>query len=217
MALQMALIATRQASRVGTSKPDPRAWPIDQSSAVVRVSYCSGRTPNSACWRPSSASLPIAANSGSLGAAVNGTNMWGVLAGQAGPPYAGFGLGNKAILNDGLSGGYLGLPSPAALNISGNITLMAWIKPTDRNYFRDIIAHGWFVPLVGQGSGPTDYQETFLRIGRGPRYGTGTFYEVGATDGGGKVVFPVTKVGPTTTIAIFSDPDGNIIGLTDGK
>ncbi|TMC43954.1 MAG: VOC family protein [Chloroflexi bacterium] len=38
-----------------------------------------------------------------------------------------------------------------------------------------------------------------------------------ATDGGGKVVFPVTKVGPTTTIAIFSDPDGNIIGLTDGK
>ena len=38
-----------------------------------------------------------------------------------------------------------------------------------------------------------------------------------ATDGGGKIVFPVTKVGPTTTIAIFSDPDGNIIGLTDGK
>jgi len=27
----------------------------------------------------------------------------------------------------------------------------------------------------------------------------------------------VTKVGPTTTSAIFSDPDGNIIGLTDGK
>ena len=38
-----------------------------------------------------------------------------------------------------------------------------------------------------------------------------------ATDAGGKVVFPVTKVGPTTTIALFSDPDGNVIGLTDGK
>jgi len=38
-----------------------------------------------------------------------------------------------------------------------------------------------------------------------------------ATDGGGAVVFPVTKVGPTTTIALFSDPDGNVIGLTDGK
>ena len=38
-----------------------------------------------------------------------------------------------------------------------------------------------------------------------------------ATDAGGKVVFPATKVGPTTTIALFSDPDGNVIGLTDGK
>jgi hypothetical protein len=38
-----------------------------------------------------------------------------------------------------------------------------------------------------------------------------------ATDNGGTVVFPATKVGPTTTIALFSDPDGNVIGLTDGK
>jgi uncharacterized protein len=38
-----------------------------------------------------------------------------------------------------------------------------------------------------------------------------------ATSAGGKVVFPATKVGPTTTIALFSDPDGNVIGLTDGK
>ena len=38
-----------------------------------------------------------------------------------------------------------------------------------------------------------------------------------ATDGGGKIVFPATKVGPTTTIALFSDLDGNVIGLTDGK
>lgn len=38
-----------------------------------------------------------------------------------------------------------------------------------------------------------------------------------ATKGGGKVVFPATKVSATTTIGLFSDPDGNIIGLTDGK
>ena len=38
-----------------------------------------------------------------------------------------------------------------------------------------------------------------------------------ATKAGGKVVFPATKVGPTTTIALFSDLDGNVIGLTDGK
>jgi predicted enzyme related to lactoylglutathione lyase len=36
-------------------------------------------------------------------------------------------------------------------------------------------------------------------------------------DAGGKIVFPVTKVGPTTTIALFSGLDGNVIGLTDGK
>jgi predicted enzyme related to lactoylglutathione lyase len=38
-----------------------------------------------------------------------------------------------------------------------------------------------------------------------------------AAQAGGTVVFPATKVGPTTTIALFSDPDGNVIGLTDGK
>jgi uncharacterized protein len=38
-----------------------------------------------------------------------------------------------------------------------------------------------------------------------------------ATKAGGAIVFPATKVGPTTTIALFSDPDGNVVGLTDGK
>ena len=38
-----------------------------------------------------------------------------------------------------------------------------------------------------------------------------------ATQAGAQVVFPATKVGPTTTIALFSDLDGNVIGLTDGK
>lgn len=38
-----------------------------------------------------------------------------------------------------------------------------------------------------------------------------------AVNEGGAVVFPATKVGPTTTIGLFSDPDGNVIGLTDGK
>jgi predicted enzyme related to lactoylglutathione lyase len=68
---------------------------------------------------------------------------------------------------------------------------------------------------IGGGIGPL----------RGPRPFV-TFYAVvrdldatlkKATDAGGKVVFPATKVGPTTTIALFSDPDGNVIGLTDGK
>ena len=42
-----------------------------------------------------------AANSGTLLSQADGTNMWGVLAAQPGPPYAGFVPNNKAILNDG--------------------------------------------------------------------------------------------------------------------
>ena len=38
-----------------------------------------------------------------------------------------------------------------------------------------------------------------------------------AMKAGGSVVFPATKVGPTTTIGLFSDLDGNVLGLTDGK
>src|SRR5207247_10372739 len=38
-----------------------------------------------------------------------------------------------------------------------------------------------------------------------------------ATEGGGKIDRKSTRLGPTTTIALFSDLDGNVIGLTDGK
>jgi hypothetical protein len=30
---------------------------------------------------------------------------------------------------------------------------------------------------------------------------------------GGKTLMPTTQVTPTTTIALFSDPDGNVVGL----
>jgi predicted enzyme related to lactoylglutathione lyase len=30
---------------------------------------------------------------------------------------------------------------------------------------------------------------------------------------GGKVVMPLTQVAPETTIALFSDPEGHIVGL----
>ena len=53
---------------------------------------------------------------------------------------------------------------------------MAWIKPTEEDFYRDIIAHG----LDSQGA------ETFLRISRGAGtgvYGDGNYYEVGSSDG----------------------------------
>jgi predicted enzyme related to lactoylglutathione lyase len=93
-------------------------------------------------------------------------------------------------------------------------TVLGWkMNETPNNYtFVDTDAGG---KGIGGGIGPLRGPKPFV-----------TFYVVvrdlnatlkKATDAGGKVVFPATKVGPTTTIALFSDPDGNVIGLTDGN
>ncbi len=127
---------------------------------------------------PAASALPIAANSGSVGSAADGTNMWGTLAAQAGPAGAGFGAGNKAVYFDGANGS-VGLPDAAGLHVSGNITLMAWVKPQARDFFRNIIANG-----LDDARG-----ETFLRIGKLDDQllgGTTTnFYEIGVCNGVG--------------------------------
>ena len=99
-----------------------------------------------------------------------------------------------------------------------------------RKFYGDVL--GWkmnFMPENNDTFVDTDAGGKGIGGGIGPLRGpkaSVTFYVVvkdlnatlkKATDGGGKVVFPATKVGPTTTIALFSDPDGNVIGLTDGK
>jgi predicted enzyme related to lactoylglutathione lyase len=99
-----------------------------------------------------------------------------------------------------------------------------------RQFYSDVL--GWkmnFMPENNYTFVDTDAGGTGIGGGIGPLRGPRpfvTFYVVvkdldatvaKATKGGGTVVFPVTKVGPTTTIALFSDPDGNVIGLTDGK
>src|SRR5205807_10279213 len=61
------------------------------------------------------------------------------------------------------------------LHFSGDITMVAWIKPTVQDFYRDIIARGW----------DGLYVETFLRISRGvggTGAGDGNYYELGATD-----------------------------------
>jgi predicted enzyme related to lactoylglutathione lyase len=98
-----------------------------------------------------------------------------------------------------------------------------------RRFYSQVL--GWKMNEVPQ----TNYTFVDTEAGKGIGGGIGplrgpkpfvTFYVVvrdlnatlkKATDAGGKVVFPATKVGPTTTIALFSDPDGNVIGLTDGN
>jgi hypothetical protein len=134
-------------------------WPLNESAAAP----------------PSPSTFPIATNSGSLGSAANGTNVWGVTAAQPGANYAGLGETNRACRFNG-AGGYLALGSPGGLNVSGQITMMAWIKPELKDFYRYVLAHGW--------DGAKG--ETFLRISRGSGgagYGDGNHYEVGVTDG----------------------------------
>jgi hypothetical protein len=130
--------------------------------------------------------FPVAVNSGSLGTAANATNYWGCLTGQPGPGYAGL-TGGGSVFFDGDTGysqindvGSIG--SNTGLHFDNNpntITLSAWIKPTEQDFFRNIISHGWDVNAG-------DYAETFLRIspGIGGAFaGDGNYYEVGASDG----------------------------------
>lgn len=184
------------------------------SAATVAAHYAAAATPATypttiladqplGYWRmeepavvtPSPSTFPIAANSGSLGSAVDGTNMWGVLAAQSGPAYAGFGAGNKACLFDGFNG-YFAMPDDAGLHFSGQVTMMAWVKPRVKDYYRSIIAHGW----------DDNYQETFLRISHGDA-GDGdgvtgvNYYELGVTDGGNNTYYDVTR---------FPMPEGDI-------
>ncbi len=105
---------------------------------------------------PAPGSFPMAGNSGSLGSTANGTNYWGALAAQPGPGYAGFGAGDKCVFFDG-DNGYFQVNDAAGLHFTGAITLAAWIKPTEKDFFRDIIEHGF----------DDTGAETFLRISRG--------------------------------------------------
>jgi hypothetical protein len=64
----------------------------------------------------------------------------------------------------------------AGLHFSNTISLVAWIKPAEKDFFRNIIAHG-FTPGGA---------ETFLRISRGQGvdgFGDGNYYEIGSSDG----------------------------------
>jgi hypothetical protein len=135
---------------------------------------------------PNPATLPFAANSGSLGSSANGTNGWGAVAAQAGPSYPGFPAGDKAVAFDGYTGSLTVKDAPG-LHFTNSISLVAWVKPLADNYVHDIIEQGF------DGAG----QENFLRITRG--YGNGGdqygnlppfingayygYYEVGATEG----------------------------------
>jgi hypothetical protein len=87
--------------------------------------------------------FPVAANSGTLGTAASGAIHPGVTAGVAGPPCKGMGADNVAANFDGATG-YIDCGSAEGLNISSNITVMAWIRIKGWSHmFEAVVAKGW--------------------------------------------------------------------------
>ena len=129
-----------------------------------------------------------AANSGSLGAAADGSLLLtaNTAAGPTTPTFVGFDSPNPAVPLDGATS-WASLNNPSGLNISGQITLEAWINPAaTQGDLARIISHGPptvtvydtnTYPLVLSGS-QLSSNEVSLRI-----EGAGASYAVGASDG----------------------------------
>jgi hypothetical protein len=86
------------------------------------------------------------------------------------------GSGNRSVFLDGNNGSITAGADTTLSNLIGQVTLMAWIKPTVRGGIRTILSKGW----------DENYAETFLRITRGYEnsgYGTTNRYEIGTSDG----------------------------------
>jgi len=160
-----------------------------------------------------------ASNSGSLGPAADGglvltaNNATGPI-----PPLAGFESSNSAVPLDG-SRGWIGLNDPSGLNnISGKITLEAWIKPgAAQGNLARIISHGpptptvhdlATYPLTLSGSLLTS-NEVFLRIEGGET----NYYVVGSSDGtdfhGATYAVPADDLGSTNWIQLVGTYDGS--------
>ena len=130
------------------------------------------------------ASFP-AANSGSLGYLANASQVLTTNV-IAGPTGGGFGAGNTAVPLDGTTT-WVSLNGPAGLNLSGQITLEAWINPADpQGATARIISDGpptptaydlATFPILLSGY-QTSSNEVFLRI-----EGSGATYSVGTSDG----------------------------------
>jgi hypothetical protein len=109
-------------------------------------------------------------NSGTLGAAADGNLVLtaNTAVGPLSPAYPGFETNNAALPLDGLKQ-WASLNNPAGLNISGEISIEAWVKPgaTQVDPAR-IVSHGpqtlTSFPLTPEDGAMTNSSEVFLRI-----------------------------------------------------
>ena len=128
-----------------------------------------------------------ATNSGMLGSAADGSLVSTInnAAGPESPIFAGFGSIDDALPLDGATQ-FASFNNPAGLNITGPITLEAWVKPGSLNTATNrIISHGPQTIssyLAASGSGDyinaiTNTSEVFLRIDN-----SGANYSVGSEE-----------------------------------
>jgi hypothetical protein len=129
----------------------------------------------------------------------------------AGPSGSGFGTPNPAVPLDGAKG-WVALNEPSALNISGAITMEAWINPAatqgDTAY---IVAHGPptpsnFDPGLVSTNAVSSSNEVFLRIEGGTNYSVGT--SDGTTFHGAAAAIPAGDLGGNSWIYLAGTYDG---------
>jgi hypothetical protein len=169
-------------------------------------------TPPATYFRLNDTARYPASDSGSLGYVADGDLVTATnsAAGPQAPTYAGFEAGNAAIVLDGVKQ-WASFNNPAGLEISGQITLEAWVKPgASQGDPARIISHGppTVSDYLGIGLSPvpdlavTNAPEVFLRID-----GSGANYVVGSTL---TIYTNSVEVGTTTYSASFPVPAGDL-------
>lgn len=134
--------------------------------------------------------------------------------GPQSPGFAGFESSNRAATFDGAKG-WASFNNPAALNLSGQITLEAWVKPgATQGENARIVSHGppTLSAFLGDPSPETNASvvlgpEVFLRI-----EGAGARYAVGSSDGtttyAATANVPASDLGGTAWIHLVGTYDG---------
>lgn len=149
---------------------------------------------------PSTNSYPVAANLGSLGSAADLKYTPGAIAGVPGPGYSGLGSTAAAVALNGAAGSVGGAGN--ALDVTGPVTLLAWVKPSLNDNFRDIISHD---DVSGANT-----SAVYLRI-NGLTNSAGITYEVGSWDGNdynATAVMPDGDIGNWVFLAGTYDGNG---------